>query len=154
MRGFGDDVFKVTAKYYFKYKPEYPLELFKDIVTKLKSAGIGKLLDLSCGSGELAIPPAKYFEQVLALDPDQGMLNNGINNADKLNINNIEWQKGSCKTLDRVNEKFKLCAMGQSFHWMEGEIVLKILISLLEVGGGLVIIGTSLNRSEQRFYRG
>jgi cyclopropane fatty-acyl-phospholipid synthase-like methyltransferase len=74
MRDFGDDVFSGTAKYHSKYRAQYPQQLFNGILKKFELSGKERLLDLGCGSGELAIPRAPYFEKVLALDPDKEML--------------------------------------------------------------------------------
>jgi ubiquinone/menaquinone biosynthesis C-methylase UbiE len=67
MRDFGDDVFEGTARYYAKYRPSYPQQLFNDIVNNLHLNGTGKLLDLGCGTGGLAISLAPYFGKILAL---------------------------------------------------------------------------------------
>ncbi len=135
MRDYGNDVFEDTAKYYVRYQPQYPPKLFNDIIQKFKLNGRGRLLDLGCGTGELAIPLSKYFENVIALDPDDEMLMLGRNKAKKLNINNIEWQKGSSKSLASIKEPFRLVSMGQSFHWMDQEVVLNQIYNLLRNNG-------------------
>jgi len=50
----------------------------------------GTLLDLGCGTGELAIPLANHFTSVLALDPDDGMLQEGRKKAKKAKVDNIK----------------------------------------------------------------
>ena len=57
---------------------------------------------------------AKYFEQVLAVDPDLGMLAEGKNKTKKPRIGNIIWQKGSSKELNKLEGPFKLMTMGRS----------------------------------------
>ncbi len=142
MRDFGDNIFEGTAEYYAKYRAAYPHQIFDDIIKKFKLNAEGRFMDLGCGTGELAIPLAKYFEKVLALDPDKQMLEKGYKKAYKLSIHNIEWQKGSSKTLTGVKGPFKLITMGQSFHWMEVKEVLEQLYRLIEDEGGVVIVGT------------
>jgi ubiquinone/menaquinone biosynthesis C-methylase UbiE len=145
MRDFGNDVFEGTAKYYALYRPPYPKQLFAAMVKKFELNGQGALLDLGCGTGEMAIPLANYFEKVLALDPDEAMLNEGRAKAKRLNISNIHWQAGSSKDLTDVEGPFKLITMGQSFHWMDEKPVLEHLYRLTEPLGGVVIVGTSPN---------
>jgi ubiquinone/menaquinone biosynthesis C-methylase UbiE len=121
----------------------YPQEFFDYVVANAKLNGRGRLLDLGCGTGELAIPLAKYFEYVLGLDPDLGMLKEARKKQYALGINNISFNKGSSKNLEKVNGTFKLVTMGQSFHWMDEKTVLKSLYERLEPRGGVVIVGTS-----------
>jgi ubiquinone/menaquinone biosynthesis C-methylase UbiE len=97
MRDFEDDVFAGTASYYSKYRARYPSEIFADIAINFNLDGNGWLLDLGCGTGELAIPLAKYFENVLAIDPDEPTLHEGSKKARNLNIDNIAWQKSRRK---------------------------------------------------------
>ncbi|MBI2589175.1 methyltransferase domain-containing protein [Candidatus Saccharibacteria bacterium] len=141
MRDFGDDVFEGTAKYYAKYRSRYPKTLLAEIIQTFKLDGKGRLLDLGCGTGELTIPLAKYFTSVLAIDPDEGMLREGQKKIKKSKINNIIWQKGSSKELDKLKDPFRLVVIGGSFHWMDQEVVLSQLYTLVETGGGVVIIG-------------
>jgi len=140
-RDFGDNVFAGVAKYYVKYRPSYLAGLFEDIVKDFSLDERGKLLDLGCGTGELAIPLAKYFKTVLAVDPDPDMLAEGQKKAKKLKIDNVAWQKNSSKELNKLKGPFRLVTMGRSFHWMDQETVLNQLYGLIEVGGGLAIIG-------------
>jgi ubiquinone/menaquinone biosynthesis C-methylase UbiE len=142
MRDFGDDVFEGTARYYAKYRPQYPTQLLNDIARRFELSGNGRLLDLGCGTGELSIPLSKYFGDVIAMDPDQQMLNIGHKKATNLNIGNIKWQKGSSKTISGLKGGFRLVCMGQSFHWMDQESTILALYELLMPNGGIVIIGS------------
>jgi len=141
MRDFGDDVFEGTAPYYARYRVRYPKELFDQIVETFGLDGKGRLLDLGCGTGELTIPLAKYFEKALALDPDAGMLQEGQKKAKKARITNIDWQKKSSKDISSLSGKFRLVTMGGSFHWMEQEQVLNQLYAMVEPGGGVAVSG-------------
>lgn len=138
MRDYGPDLFAGTAGYYVKYRAKYPPRLFKDIAEYFGLDGRGRLLDLGCGTGELAIPLAKYFEQVLALDPEPQMLERARR---KPQPDNIEWKFGSSEDLTEVGGPFKLITLGQSFHWMDGQKVINQLYGLAERGGGVCLVG-------------
>ena len=141
MRDFGDDIFEGTAKYYAKFRAPLPKQLLDEIISTFTLSGKGKLLDLGCGTGELAIPLAEYFDSVLALDPDEGMLQEGQKKSKKAQVTNIRWQKKSSKDLPSLGEHFRLVTMGSSFHWMEQGLVLNQLFDLVEPSGGLAIVG-------------
>jgi ubiquinone/menaquinone biosynthesis C-methylase UbiE len=143
MRDFGDDVFAGTAEFYEKYRAKYSLKLFHDLIQFFGLNGQGRLLDLGCGTGELALPLAKYFNKVVAIDLDPDMLRLGHRKASESGVSNIEWQKGSSRDLKGVKGPFRLVTMGQSFHWMDQERDLEQLYQLIEPNGGLFIVGTA-----------
>ncbi len=141
MRDFGNDIFEGTAKYYARYRVRYPQKLLDDIVDAFHLDGRGTLLDLGCGTGELAIPLSRFFESVIAWDPDEGMLEEGNKKAKGAGVKNIIWQKKSSKDLPSLKRSFRLVTMGSSFHWMEQEEILNQLFDLVEPNGGVAIAG-------------
>ncbi|OGM59225.1 hypothetical protein A2955_04515 [Candidatus Woesebacteria bacterium RIFCSPLOWO2_01_FULL_37_19] len=84
MQTYQEDIFKGTAWYYARYRPKYPQELFKYLVIRFNLGSNGILLDLGCGTGELTIPLARYFEDVIAFDPNEEMLNEAKRKAKRL----------------------------------------------------------------------
>jgi SAM-dependent methyltransferase len=141
MPDFGDNLFSGTANFYAKYRANYPAEIFADIVRYFDLDGHGKMLDLGSGTGELAIPLATYFDEVLAMDPDPEMLKQAKLKAQAAGTGNIEWQKKSSKGLKGVKGSFKLATLGQSLHWMNEKTAIDQLYELLEPCGGLFVVG-------------
>lgn len=141
MPNYGPKLFTGTAEYYAKYRAKYPAVMFADVVDYFGLNGRGNLLDLGCGTGELAIPLAKYFENVLGLDPEPEMLEQATIKSKRAGTYNIDWQIGSSKTLNEVNKVFKLITIGQAFHWMANRTILNELYDLIEPAGGLCIAG-------------
>lgn len=137
----GKELFKGTAWYYARYRPAYPPQLFDLLVEKFRLNGSGSLLDLGCGPGDLAIPLASYFEKVIALDADAEMLTEGRRKAVQAGIANIEWVHGRAEQMPPDWGPFKLIVIGQFFHWMAQQKVLDSVVTKLQPGGGLTIIG-------------
>lgn len=103
--------------------------------------GSGRLLDLGCGPGSVAIPLAHMFERVIAMDPEPDMLAEGKAVAARANVRNIEWVRGSSEDLSPDLGMFRLVTMGESFHRMDRDRTLVRLYDLVEVGGGIAIMG-------------
>lgn len=134
------DLFKGTAGYYVHYRPGYPEEFFNHLALTFKLDGSGRLLDLGCGTGQLAIPLAPYFKEVVAMDPDLAMLREGRRAAKRAKARNVTWVRGSSETLGPRIGTFQLVVMGRSFHWMDQKRTLAKLYKMVEPGGGVVIV--------------
>ena len=138
---------KVERKYqgaaadYSRYRPPYPPALVKVLRETFRLDGTGRLLDLGCGPGSVAIPLAMLFERIVAMDPERDMLEEGRAVARRAGVENIEWVSGSSADLSQALGRFRLVTMGESFHWMDRRQTLEALYDLLSVGGGVAIVG-------------
>ncbi len=74
-----------------------PWDLFEEI--KIHASKEKKLLDIGCGTAFKILPLAKYFEEVIGLDPSQSMLEAAAKNAKKQDINNIRFVEGKAEKL-------------------------------------------------------
>ncbi len=63
MTDYGDELFKDTAWYYSRYRPIYPASLIRYLIDKFSLDGNGRMLDLGCGTGQLAFRFADWFEE-------------------------------------------------------------------------------------------
>ena len=130
-----------AAGYYSRYRPPYPPVLVKVLRETFRLDGTGRLLDLGCGPGSVAIPVAHLFERVVAMDPEPDMLKEGRAVARRAGVENIEWMCGSSAELSPALGQFRLVTMGESFHWMDRLRTLEALYDLVSVGGGVAIVG-------------
>lgn len=67
-------LFEGAAPYYTQYRTKYPASLFAKLAELFNINGQGRLLDLGCGAGLIAIPLQNQFEEVVGIDPDPEML--------------------------------------------------------------------------------
>jgi len=67
---FASDLYRGTALHYDRFRLPYPEDLIADLVRRTRPAGRGRLLDLACGTGQLAFALSDRFEQVWAVDQE------------------------------------------------------------------------------------
>lgn len=143
------DLFSGTAWYYARYRPDYPDVTYKQLLDKFKLNNKSRVLDLGCGTGQLALGLAPHVADVIAVDPVAEMLEEGRASARIANITNITWLVGESRKLKEMAEKIgevELTVMGKSFHWMDRAQTLQDLYRLTRHGGGIAIIADSQPR--------
>ncbi|MGO9605984.1 MAG: class I SAM-dependent methyltransferase [Candidatus Binataceae bacterium] len=134
-------LYESTAYYYARFRPPYPPSMVSVLREKFSLDGRGRMLDLGCGTGYVAIPMAHLFEQVVAMDPDPGMIDEGRAAAARAGVRNIDWKLGGSEDLSDGLGRFRLVTIGNAFHWMNRERTLDRLYDLVEEDGGLAIVG-------------
>lgn len=134
-------IYQGTAAYYARGRPPYASALADTLAAEMGLDGTGRLLDVGCGPGVLAIEFANYFSQVIGLDPDAEMLAEGARRAADANIANIQWVHALAEDIPKLGlGTFKLVTFGQSFHWTAREQVAEAVYDILEPGGALALI--------------
>ncbi len=134
------ELFKGTAWYYAKYRLGYSQSFFDHIIKSFDLDKSSRVLDLGTGTGQIAIPIAAYVKEVVAVDPEEEMLEEGKQQAAQKGITNITWLKSTAEEISSELGMFKVTAIGASFHWMKQDDVLEKVYALTEAGGGVVIV--------------
>jgi ubiquinone/menaquinone biosynthesis C-methylase UbiE len=140
------DLFKGTAPYYARYRYKYAPAFFGELIARLNLNGAGRLLDLGCGTGQLTLPLAAYFEEAVGLDPEPEMLEQAALAAEEAGVKNVRWVEGGSADLPALKDSlgsFRVVTMGNSFHWMDQATTLAQLDRMVDPGGALAIMGTS-----------
>ena len=140
------DIFHGTAWYYARYREGYPQEFFDLIRQKFDLSAGDRVLDLGCGTGQISISLSTFAKEVVAMDPEPEMIEEGKNQAEIHKVKNIVWLEGGSADLPDMKASlgsFKLVTMGTSFHWMDREKTLDELYEIITDGGGVVIVGNT-----------
>jgi ubiquinone/menaquinone biosynthesis C-methylase UbiE len=115
--------------------------LVATLAAELGLDGNGRMLDVGCGPGILAVELAGQYEQVIGLDPDAEMLAEGARRAAEAGIENIRWVLARGEDIPALDlGTFTFVTFGQSFHWMAREQVAEAVYDILEPGGALALI--------------
>ena len=127
----------VVAAYH--HRPPDPAGVFKNLADLV----VGEprtVLDLGCGTGDIARPLAAVVDFVDAVDCSPGMIERGkrLPGGDRANL---EWRVGSAEDVSLPRLDYGLATAGESLHWMDWDVVLPRLTRLLAPGAYLALIG-------------
>ena len=132
-------LFRGTASHYAQFRSRYPEELLRQLAEWAGLDGTGRLLDLGCGPGFLAVPLSAYVAEVIAVDPEPEML------AQMEARPNVRGLVGRAEDVDESWGTFRLATIGRAFHWMDGPVVLE---RLARVTPQLALVGDRLEESD------
>jgi ubiquinone/menaquinone biosynthesis C-methylase UbiE len=132
--------------YYAEYRDRVSAELMELLAQRLHWPSSDRVLDLGSGPGQLAFLVAPSVAEVIAIDPEPDMLEEGQGRALLLGLQNVQFERGSSGDLSRPDPSlgtFRSALMGQSFHWMvDKDQVLRDLDKIVELDGGSVAFVT------------
>ena len=131
-------VFEGTASYYRQGRNPYAPALADALAEHLHLDGRGRLLDVGCGPGTVALFFAHLFVDVIGLDPDSGMLAEARRAAAEERISNARWLQLRAEDLPGPLATFRVISFGQSFHWMDRPRVASAVREMLDANGAVV----------------
>ncbi len=150
---FRSDLYRGTAPYYDRYRPPYPEAVFEDLRQRLAVSGRGRLLDLACGTGQIAFPLAGDFAEVVAVDQEPESVAFGREKAEAAGTTNIRWITGAAETV-AIDGPFELVAIGTAFHRLDRKRVARRLLDWLQPGGGVALLWADTPpQGEQRWQK-
>jgi ubiquinone/menaquinone biosynthesis C-methylase UbiE len=138
-----------TAKYYDRFRAPYARAAIDFIVERYDLSERDCALDLGCGPGTIAIPLSCVVGEVVAVDPDADMIAEGRRLAQSRGRENIQWLRSRAEDISLADGSFRVATIGQAFHWMDRDEVLRKLASLIAEGGGLALVNTGKRRPQE-----
>jgi SAM-dependent methyltransferase len=136
---FATDLYQGTAGYYDRYRLPYPAALLAHLVEHSHLSGSGRLLDLACGTGQLAFPLSPHFAEVWAVDQEQDMVETVRAKAAAAGMRNLRSIASSAETLDARPDYFELVVVGNAFHRLDRDLVARRILQWLTPGGHLAL---------------
>lgn len=146
--GFSGDV----AEFYAKFRRGYPDSVI-DILQESFGLGVrDSVLDLGCGTGQLAIPLSARVGSVIGMDPEPDMLRLARESAAERGVGNATWVLGADSDVPALGNllggepSLAMTVVGQALHWMRHAKLFRELFPLFRAGGGIAVVanGTPL----------
>lgn len=137
------ELFSGAYEYYAKYRPGIPEKVINIIVKHFDIKPNDKILDLGCGTGQVALAIEGKCGEMVCLDSDPEMLKQA-KKATKDSQMKLTWINCGSRDLGKVKEIlgiFEIATICRAFHWMNQKQVLEDLDGLIDENGGIAIFG-------------
>ena len=140
---FAADLYRGTAVAYDRYRLPYPAAMIADLVRRAGVSGHGRLLDLACGTGQLAFPLRRWFAEVWAVDQEPDMVEVVRAKAAAEQARNLQPVLSSAETVDAPPGYFQLVVIGNAFHRLNRDLAASRILGWLQPAGHLALLWTS-----------
>jgi ubiquinone/menaquinone biosynthesis C-methylase UbiE len=140
---FAAGLFQGTAGFYDRYRLPYPEAMLADLIQRAQVSGHGRLLDLACGTGQLAFPLRRWFSQVWAVDQEPDMVEMVRAKAAAAGAREVRPIVSDAEALDAEPEYFELAVIGNAFHRLNRGLVAARVLRWLTPGGCLAVCWSS-----------
>jgi SAM-dependent methyltransferase len=127
----------VVAAYH--HRPPYPADVFR-VLGDLVAGQPRTVLDLGCGTGDIARSLAEVVDGVDAVDCSPAMIERGQGLPGGTRAN-LRWILGQAEDVALPRASYGLATAGESLHWMEWDRLFPRLNELLAPGAYLALIG-------------
>lgn len=130
------DNFSHQANEYLKYRPTYPDELIKYLVSLTSNQKYA--WDCGTGNGQVAVKLSDYFDQVFATDISEKQLQNAPKNE------NLFYKIEPAELTSFEDNKFNIITVAQAIHWFDFDKFYEQVKRTLKPNGIIAVIGYSL----------
>jgi len=129
---YGD--FTGLAENYSKFRPGYSVDVLNKILKSVnKPIAEIDFADVGAGTGIWTrMVAGENVANVIAIEPNDDMRQNGINDSEKTNI---IWKKGGGEKTTLSSNSVDLVTMASSFHWVDFDKGTKEFDRILRDGG-------------------
>jgi len=135
---FGPGLYRGAAGYYDRFRLPYPDAMIADLARRAAPSGHGGLLDLACGTGQLAFPLRGWFADVWAVDAEPDMTE-VVRAKAAAAATRIRTVTVSAEELRARPGSFELIVIGNAFHRLRRALVAQRARAWLEPGGCLAL---------------
>lgn len=137
---FSRDLYRGAAPDYERFRLPYPRALVDDMLRRTAATGSGVLLDLACGTGQVAFALAGSFGEVWAVDQEPDMIRVVRKKAEDARVGNIRCLVSAAEDLELPADSCELVTIGNAFHRLRREVVALSALGWLQPGRCLALL--------------
>jgi ubiquinone/menaquinone biosynthesis C-methylase UbiE len=138
---FSPDVFRGTAEFYSRFRPRYPAVLLATIERMVRLGPDVPLLDLACGTGDVALNFVDLIVDIWAIDLEPEMVETGRRLAQERGVERIRWLTGRAEDADLPEGHFGIVTVGRAFHRLNRPLIAQRALRWLRPGGSFIDMG-------------
>jgi SAM-dependent methyltransferase len=148
----GQRPFQQAAWFYAEYRYRPGDALFRLLATHLGWTDSDRILDLGAGPAHVSLRLAPFAGEVVALEPEEAMLNEGRRRAETAGADNLSFVLGGSADLGELSPmfgEFTGVVISQAFHWMANQDrVLRDLDKIVDRERGAVALVGYVNEPD------
>jgi SAM-dependent methyltransferase len=137
---FRTDLYRGTARHYDRYRVPYPSPLIDDLLRRAAVRPDGRVLDLACGTGQIAFAVHRSVAEVWAVDQEPDMIGVGRARAAATGARTVRFVTSTAEGLAAPEASFDLVAIGNAFHRVRRDLVARNARRWLRPGGHLALL--------------
>jgi SAM-dependent methyltransferase len=140
----GERPFREAAWFYAEYRYRPTDALARLLAAHLRWSSTDRLLDLGAGPAHVSLVLAPHVGEVIAMDPEEAMIEEGRRRAAEAGVANLSFVVGGSDDLIELASDlgpFAAAVISQAFHWMaDQDSVLRALDPMLDEDRGAVVL--------------
>lgn len=134
-----------VADLYHRYRRGYPPAVIDALVEAFQLTKDDVVVDLGCGTGQLALPIAERVRAVVGVDPEPDMLARARRAATERDATNVSWMVGADTDMPALgallgSRVLGAVTIGQALHWTRHDELFRTLARLTRHGGGVAVV--------------
>lgn len=150
--GHGQRPYREAAPFYAEYRYKPSEEFARLLATHLSWSDDDRVLDLGAGPAHISMLLAPYVGEVVAMEPEAAMLDEGRERAAAADVENLSFVEGGSNDLPRLKSslgEFAAVVIAQAFHWMHDQDgVLRNLSEMVDKQRGSVALIGYVNKPD------
>lgn len=137
-------VFNQVPELYDRVRPNYPSQLFADLVELTGMAASSSVLEVGCGTGQATRPLAELGCRIIGVEPGEAMA--ALCRERLAGFPNVDVETASFETWEDGGRQFDFLIAASSWHWVDPAVGWRKAHNVLSAGGWMVVLGNVVVR--------